>query len=119
MSKIGIDTWSARPTATNASVDGTGSLDKFARSPNLPWPGGCVVTNIIVASESGSPTETYNLFIQTQGSGAIRRFYALAVTAAVTEFQPPDMRIPPGADVYAATVTGVDANIWLMVDRQG
>lgn len=112
----GRDTWHARPTVVNAGVDGSGTLAQFKGTPGMKWPGGAQVTNAVVASEAGSPTEVYNLFLITPGSGAVRRVYTFSVTAGVTEFQPVDLWIPPGSEVSASTVGGVDANIWLTVD---
>lgn len=116
---IGRDTWRSRPTVLNAGIDGSGTLEPFQRTANVPWPGGAQVTNIVVASESATPTEVYNIFAKFQGEGTARRIYTLSVTVGVTEFQPVDLFIPPGTDLFATTVAGVDANIIIMLDLYG
>lgn len=116
---IGRALWRARPTTINANLDGSGTLDPFQRIGALPWPGGAFVENLIVASESGTPTETYNIFLRTPGDPTARRVYSLAVTAGVTEFQPIGLFVPTDSDLLAATVGGVDAVIFAVMSRQG
>lgn len=116
---IGHDLWKSRPTTLNAGLDGSGTLDPFQRSNALPWPGGAFVENFIVANESGTPAETYNIFIRVPGDPTARRVYTLVVTAAVTEFQPIGLFVPPGAELFSTTVAGVDAMVLAVVSRQG
>lgn len=114
---VGRDEWHARPVTTNAGIDGTGSDAKFKPTPGLDWSGGFQVNSITVASESGTPTETYNFFVQYPGTGGIVRRFSVAVTAGVTAVAPDDFFIPPGGECYVATVAGVDANVFLTGDR--
>lgn len=111
---IGRDCWHARVVTANANRDGTGEIIPFTGKTG---PHGTQVTMIRVLSEDATPAETYRIFVRQPGMTAVRLVWELAISAAMTEDAQDDLFIPSGSTVYASSVGGEDADIYMIGDN--